>query len=185
MWCRHNRQSRKTLQAHAVRPASDGRSRSAVCSREPPFSATECGQRHWFPSCRCLSRKTAWCQLVGTTSVAVFKTLDGTRCATHTRRVSVVSPPPKGASSPEPVHFDRSASFPRTERLWALPTPPGTRFRQVRTRQPFRCRIVPGTTRKHANEPVTALPRTRPATPFAPAKDEPTPTQATLPDYGV
>ena len=45
--------------------------------------------------------------------------------------------------------------------------------------------LVRGTTREHANEPVTALPRTRPAPPFAPAKDEPTPTQATLPDYGV
>jgi hypothetical protein len=56
---------------------------------------------------------------------------------------------------------------------------------EMNTRQPFRRRIVPGTTREHANDHATALQHVRPAPVFAPAKDGPAPTQATLPDYGL
>jgi len=80
------------------------------CSREPPFSAR--------------LEATAASSLVAVAhsiAVAVHKTSDGTRCATHTRRVSVVYPPPKGTSSPEQVPFDRIASFPGPE---AVKTPP-------------------------------------------------------------
>lgn len=80
------------------------------CSREPPFSAR--------------LEATAASSLVAVAhsiAVAVRKTSDGTRCATHTRRVSVVYPPPKGTSSPEQVPFDRIASFPGPA---AVKTPP-------------------------------------------------------------
>ena len=90
---------------------SKHRSRSAVYSREPlHFSARQ--------------GATAASSLVAVAysiAVAVSKTSDGTRCATHTRRVSVVYPPPKGTSSPEQVPFDRIASFPGPE---AVKTPP-------------------------------------------------------------
>lgn len=87
----------------------------------PPFSAASGGRRRWFPSCSCPSRKAVWCQQVDHHAVAVSKNLDGARRATRTLRASIVSPPPKGTSSPEPVPFDRIASFPRTGFPRALP----------------------------------------------------------------
>src|SRR5262249_22023147 len=49
-------------------------SRSAGCSREPPF-ALQPAAADWFPSCSCFSQVEQWSQQVATSAVALLKNL--------------------------------------------------------------------------------------------------------------
>ena len=75
-------------------------SRSAVCSREPPV-----GDRM---ECAATGSPVAVAQSI---AVAPCSNLDGIPCPLNVRVVSVVSPPPEGVGSPEPVPSDRDASL--------------------------------------------------------------------------
>lgn len=78
-------------------------SRSAVYSREPPIGDRTEGAATGSPVA-----------VAHSIAVAPCSNLDGTPCPLHARVVSVVSPPPEGVGSPEPIPSDRVASLPRT-----------------------------------------------------------------------
>lgn len=100
-------------------------SHSAVCSREPPISAP-------VQNRGATGSPVAVAQSI---AVAVVPNLDDLAGATSTPRVFIVSPPPEGAGSPEPVPSDRVAPFSRIRRNDVSPE-------RVQTghmaRQPFR-----------------------------------------------
>lgn len=78
------------------------RSRSAVCSRAPPIIRSR------------MNRGATGSPVAVLQSIAVAElpNLEAPAGATSTPRVSIVSPPPEGVSSPELVPSDRDASFP-------------------------------------------------------------------------